>query len=270
MFNNLALNPAYAGADEAMSITALGRSQWSGFENAPATQSLAAHSLVFDRVGLGLSFVNDKIGVHRNTNIMGSYAYHLRAGQRAFFSLGLEMGVINFKSDYVSLGVTNDPKAMGVIRGSRFNLGAGLYYRSPTLDLGFSAPGLLSRKVAISDTTAVQFASPDILLYSRYRVKLNDRYTFQPAMLVKYFPGLPVSVDVNASIIYARVATAGISWRSNESVDVLMKLQITPRMELGYAYDYPIAKAASLSSASHEIMLHYVFRRNTKQIVSPR
>jgi type IX secretion system PorP/SprF family membrane protein len=270
MFNNLAINPAYAGADEALSITALGRSQWTGVENAPSTQSLAAHTLAFKRVGLGLNIVNDRIGVHRNTNVMGSYAYHLRAGKRAFVSLGLEAGVTNFKSDYASLGVTNDPKAMGVIRGSRLNLGAGLYLRSNKLDLGISAPGFLARKVNINDTISVRFNSPDLLLYSRYRLKLNDRYVFQPALLFKYYPGLPASVDVNASFIYARVLTAGLSYRSKESIDVLMKLQLTTRLELGYAYDYPIGKVSGLSGASHEIMLHYVFRRNARQYASPR
>src|SRR5688572_2690665 len=75
MFNNLAINPAYAGADEHPSITLVGRDQWSRIENAPSTQSLSAHALFAKRVGLGLILVRDQIGIHKNTNALASYAY---------------------------------------------------------------------------------------------------------------------------------------------------------------------------------------------------
>ena len=35
MFNTQAINPAYAGSREALTITGLHRSQWAGFEGAP-------------------------------------------------------------------------------------------------------------------------------------------------------------------------------------------------------------------------------------------
>ena len=38
--NSLAINPAYAGSRDAMTLTALNRSQWSGFTGAPKTQSI--------------------------------------------------------------------------------------------------------------------------------------------------------------------------------------------------------------------------------------
>jgi len=270
MFNNLAINPAYAGADGALSLTAVARSQWTGVDGAPVTESFAAHGLFRDRVGLGLSVVNDQVGVHRNTNALASYAYHLKAGKRAFISLGLAAGMTNFVSDYLSLNVANDPRAMSSLRGTRMNLGTGLYFRSPGVDLGLSAPNLLSRRMSISDTTGITFRSPDILGYARYRLKLNENYTLQPAVLLKYYAGLPVSYDVNGSIIYKNVITAGLSYRSHESFDFLIKLQLTLRMEFGYSFDYPIGKISSLSSASHEVMVHYVFKKDTRRIMAPR
>jgi len=46
MYNNLVINPAYAGAEEAFSFTMVSRNQWSGIENAPSTQSFSAHTLM--------------------------------------------------------------------------------------------------------------------------------------------------------------------------------------------------------------------------------
>jgi type IX secretion system PorP/SprF family membrane protein len=49
MFNNLIINPAYAGADEALSLTFINRSQWSGMKNAPNTQTISIHTLTNNR-----------------------------------------------------------------------------------------------------------------------------------------------------------------------------------------------------------------------------
>src|SRR5678815_828640 len=63
MYNNLVVNPAYAGADEALSLTVLHRSQWTGVDNAPTTQSFSAHSLIRKKqIGLGLTVIRDEIG----------------------------------------------------------------------------------------------------------------------------------------------------------------------------------------------------------------
>jgi type IX secretion system PorP/SprF family membrane protein len=271
MFNNLAINPAYAGADEHPSITIIARDQWSKIDNAPSTQSLSAHTLVGKRVGLGLVIVHDEIGIHKNTNAVASYAYHLRAGKRAFVSMGLQAGVNNFRSDYPSIaGSSNDPLLAKYVKDTRLSLGAGIYFRSPRLDVGVSFPGLLAHKLNVNDTLVVSFRTANVLGYLRYRLPLGTSFVLQPSALVKYFPGLPVSFDTNCMIVYKQVLSTGVSYRNKESIDLVIKLQLTRRLEAGYSYDYPVANATFLNSASHELMLHYVFRKNTKNITSPR
>jgi len=271
MFNNLAINPAYAGADEALSMTAVSRTQWSGIENAPVTTSFSAHGLVFDKVGLGLTVVDDRIGVHAITTVAGNYAYHIRAGRSSFISMGIQGGVTRFVSDYPSIaGNSNDPKLANYINQTRPDIGAGLYFRSPKLDAGLSALGLLTRRMAISNTVTTKLQNADFLAYMRYRMRLNETWTLEPAMLVKYFPGLSPSFDVNGSLVYKKVITGGVSYRSNESIDLLFKLQLTTSLQFGYAYDHPLKSRISLNRASHEVMVNYVFRKVHKNVVSPR
>lgn len=271
MFNNLAINPAFAGADEHASITLVGRDQWSNIENAPSTQSLAAHTLFSNRVGLGFVLVRDQIGVHKNTNALASYAYHLRAGKRAFVSFGLQAGITSFRSDYPSLaGASNDPLLSKYVKETKLNLGAGVYFRSPRLDVGVSFPGILRRKVHVNDTSVVNFRNADILTYLRYSLPLSRDFTLQPSALVKYYPAVPISFDANLMVIYKEVISAGLSYRANESLDMVVKLRLTTRLDIGYAYDYPIGNGSFLNAASHELMLHYVFRKNPKNIASPR
>jgi type IX secretion system PorP/SprF family membrane protein len=271
MFNNLAINPAFAGADEALSMTAVSRTQWSGIEGAPVTTSFSAHDLVLDRVGLGLTVVDDRIGVHSITSVMGSYAYHLRAGRSSYISMGVQGGVTRFVSDYPSIaGNSNDPKLAHFITQTRPDIGAGIYFRSPRLDAGLSALGLLTRRMATSDKESTTLQNADFLGYLRYRMKLSETLIFEPATLIKYFPGLLPSIDVNGSFIYRQVLTAGVSYRSNESVDFLFKLQLTSRLQLGYSYDHPLKSKTSLNRASHEVMVNYVLRKVQNNVASPR
>src|SRR5690242_20323461 len=76
MFNELVINPAFAGSDNAPSVTFLNRNQWTSIEGAPITQTLSGHTLFgTSNMGAGLSIINDKIGVHKNQNIQGIFSY---------------------------------------------------------------------------------------------------------------------------------------------------------------------------------------------------
>src|SRR5258708_29914263 len=109
MFSGLVINPAYAGADEKLSLTFINRNQWSGIEGAPTTQTLSAHTLFKKKqFGLGFLLVNDQIGVHRNVNASVSYAYHIQTGDQSYLSMGLQAGVKSFKADYASLTPAGD------------------------------------------------------------------------------------------------------------------------------------------------------------------
>ena len=43
MYNTIAINPAYAGSRDALSIVGLNRNQWAGFDGGPQTQTLSIH-----------------------------------------------------------------------------------------------------------------------------------------------------------------------------------------------------------------------------------
>ncbi len=272
MFNNLVVNPAYAGAEEALSITVLNRNQWTGVEGAPSTQSLGAHTLLRkEKVGVGITLIYDRIGVHKNLRALSNYAYHIRLKKDAVFSFGLQVGVQQIKADYTSLaGITNDPKLLNSVSQAFVDFGSGIYYRSKRLQLGISGSRLLSNSVYLNDTLSSVLKSTNLFGYGRYQFRLNEKLQLEPGVLIKYFPNTPLSYDVNLNLVYARVLTAGLSYRKNESIALVLRFQLTYQLQLGYAYDYPIQDAGQLSSASHEVMIQYVFRNPKKNIISPR
>ena len=49
MYNPLAINPAYTGSRDVLSVVGLYRSQWVGLEGAPRTFTVSAHSPLSER-----------------------------------------------------------------------------------------------------------------------------------------------------------------------------------------------------------------------------
>ena len=274
--NELVINPAFAGAHEALSLTMVHRSQWTGLDGAPTTQTLSAHSLFKnEHIGLGASIINDKVGIHQNLTFNTSYAYHLRIKADAYLSMGLQLGVNHKQSDFGSvsgqLQNPNDPSIADFKETvTVLEVGTGIYYRDPKLHIGFSSPKLFSSKSQYNDSIGTDLNNAHYFLYSRYRIPVTRNVQIQPGMLVKYLPGLPLSFDFHLAAIFNKVLLTGISYRSFESVDLVLQAKLTPQLKAGYNFDYPIGKVGELSHSSHEIMLNYLFKYSKYKIKRPR
>ena len=149
-------------------------------------------------------------------------------------------------------------------------MGAGIYFRSPRFHAGLSAPELLPNKVSLSDTVSVQLDRANLFFFSKYKIIVSESMALEPGLLLKYLPDLPLSYDINLSMIYRDVLSLGLSYRKKESVDFLLKAQITPQLQVGYAYDHTIGDVARLSNGSHELMINYLFRYTQSKVVNPR
>jgi type IX secretion system PorP/SprF family membrane protein len=274
MFNGLAINPAYAGADNALNLSFYNRSQWANVEGAPTTQLFSVHSLIMQRpVGAGLMIMNDKIGVHKNLQIVASTAYHLHVGPQSHLSFGLQAGITREAFDYASLGpnANNDPKvATNMVKENFLDLGAGLFFRSRTCQVGLSAPQLLPGKVTVNDSVSVNFKRSQYFLFFKYTIPLMLNVEMEPGFLVKYMQGVPVSIDVNTNFIFNKVLLAGLSYRSKESIDFLFRANVTRQLQVGYGYDHTLGSVAKLSNASHEVMIRYLFLFSYDHVQSPR
>jgi type IX secretion system PorP/SprF family membrane protein len=273
MFNGIVINPAYAGADEALSITAVQRSQWTGLSNGPSTETLGAHSLFKKKkIGLGLTIVNDKIGVHSNQSVLSQYAYHLPTSKHSILSFGLQGGIYSLKSNYASLrNSENDPLIFDpVLSRTFFDAGAGIYFRSRRFHAGLSAPEIIPKRFFFNDTLSVSLSKANLFLFSKYRFKASKFVELEPSFLIKHLTGVPVSFDVNMNMIYREVLVLGLSYRKNESIDFLLKMQINRQLQIGYSYDHSIGVLQRIANGSHELCVNYVFRDIQQKVVSPR
>ena len=274
--NELVINPAFAGAQESLSVTLLHRSQWSGLEGAPSTQTLSAHSLFKNKhIGLGASIINDKIGIHRNLTFNTNYAYILQVKQDAYLSLGLQLGMNQTQSDFAAISSQilnqNDPSISGFNESvSALTIGTGVFYRDSRFQIGLSAPNLFSSRTNLNDSINGDLNKTHYFLYSRYRMPVNRNLKLQPGIFIKYLDGLPLSMDFHLAAIINEVLLTGLSYRSFESIGLILQAKITPQLKAGYGFDYPIGSVGELSRSSHEIMLNYLFKFSRYKVKRPR
>lgn len=274
MFDGSIINPAYVGADEALSMTFIYRNQWSQVEGSPQSQTLSAHTLFKEKqLGVGIILNNDKIGVHKALNVASNFAYHLKLGKSQVLSFGLKTGWHNRRTDYASLAAQagNDPSINNAsISDSYFNMGAGIYFRTPKFHFGYSTPELIPKELTLNDSTNARLSDLNQFIFAKIKFDLGQQIDLMPSVLLKYLNGVPLSYDLNVSATYRKVITTGLSYRKSESFDFILRLQVTPQFQFGYAYDYPIGDISHLSNASHEIMARYLFKFQQKNVASPR
>ncbi|MEQ8903722.1 type IX secretion system membrane protein PorP/SprF [Ekhidna sp.] len=273
MFNGLVLNPAYAGSHESISLTALNRIQWVGIDGAPNTQTFSVHSPVPGKnIGLGAFFVRDNIGVTTQNNFFLSYAYRMQMS-RGILSFGLQGGFSDTNVSYDDLGI-GDSNLSGAESTFKPNFGAGIYYLTDRFYAGASVPYIM-RNSSDDEGNSLQsdISTEQIQHYyitSGAVFDLSPLIKLKPSFLIKAVSGAPVEFDLNANVLFDDKLWLGVSYRSFDSIDLLLELQLNTQLRLGYAYDITTSDLRKVNSGSHEIMLNYRFVFAKSKIVTPR
>ncbi|TYP96065.1 type IX secretion system PorP/SprF family membrane protein [Tenacibaculum adriaticum] len=272
MYNTMAVNPAYVGSRGHTVITALGRTQWVGFEGAPDTQTLSYDTAIgYSGLGLGFNLVNDKIGPSHELYFDGNVSYTIETGEDGNLAFGLKLGGRLLNIDW-SIGRTQDAEQFPDITNKFLpTIGAGIYYYEPEWYIGLSVPNFLSQEHYDDDRPRGEIASERLHFFfiSGYVFDLSESIKFKPAVLLKIVSGAPLSLDISGNFLFEERFRAGLAWRWDDSIAVLLGFQASDALHIGYAYDLTTSNYNVANSGTHEIMLRYeIFRR--ERMKSPR
>ena len=287
MYNTIAINPAYAGSREALSIVALNRNQWVGFENGPQTMTLSIHTpLSNEKVGLGLSLIKDDIGYENFTSIYADFSYTINATEELEVSFGLKGGASHFKLDddlFIQRGntfgqiqelqaVLDDPYFNEKLNKWNMNFGAGVLFHTTKWYVGLSTPRIINHDTNSSDL----YESLDRVHYyltGGYVFDLSESIKFKPAFMVKHVKGAALSTDVTANFLFNEKLWLGASYRINDqqrAFGAIVDFQVSRQFRIGYAYEIPTGEIRSYTQGSHEILLMYEFKFLKNKQKSPR
>jgi type IX secretion system PorP/SprF family membrane protein len=279
MYNTISINPAYAGSRETLSIVGLHRSQWVGLEGGPKTQTLSIHTpLRNDRIGLGLSFINDELGYENFTYLYGDFSYTIPVGVKTKFAFGMKAGFTQYRLDqeiFDDPNVSVDPFFNDISNRWTPNIGLGAYLHANKWYLGLSAPRILNNDYNYSTNGNNSYVALERVSYyftGGYVFNIGGTTKLKPAFLVKATNGAPLSFDITANFLFNETFWVGGSYRINESaaaIGGIVDFQVSKQFRVGYAYEYPISDIRPYTSGTHEVFLMYeVFK--SKRIKSPR
>jgi type IX secretion system PorP/SprF family membrane protein len=278
MFNQMAVNPGYAGSHDAICLTAVHRQQWVGIEGAPVTSVFTANApfkLFGASHGVGLTVISDELGFGQNVSAGLNYAFRLPLGPGRL-GIGVSGMFLNkaLAAQWVTIG------SGGIGTGSEdlkipapnesvmgFDMGLGVFYRAEKVYLGISSTHLLE---------------PD-LNYDQANYKLKRHYYTtagcllplnNPAWevapsLMAYSDGTVSQIAANVNIMYNKKFWGGVGYRLNDAVIAMIGVDLFNGLKIGYAFDYTYTGLRSYMSAggSHEVMVSYCFNLVKERVV---
>jgi len=273
MFNTISINPAYAGSRGALSILGLHRAQWVGLDGAPRTQTFSAHMPIEDsRIGLGLSFINDKLGPVSEQYINLDISYTIPVSEKGKLSFGAKAVANLHKVDLINNNNAFDTDDQLILNVNRFNpnFGAGVYYHTKKLYVGLSVPNFLTTKHIDGVTLYKAKERMNFYLISGYVFDISNKVKLKPSGLLKYVEGAPLQLDLSLNALYNDRFRLGLAYRWSAALSAMVGFQINQKLLIGYGYDWDTTGLGKFNSGSHEIFLRFELFHHKKDLISPR
>ena len=273
MYNTININPAYAGSRGVMSVFGLHRSQWIGMDGAPETNALSINTPISQtKIGLGLSFINDRIGPTDENAISLDLSYSIKTSENYKLSFGIKGtgNFFNLDSGKLKPAFAADPKLQNLKNNFTPNFGAGIYLHSNKFYAGISVPNFFEKVRYNDNSVSVNKEKMNFYFLSGYVFDINSDIKFKPAFLIKTVEGSPLQADFSVNFLIYEKFTAGIAYRWDASVSALAGFQITDGLFIGYGYDRETTKLQNFNSGSHEIFARFELFSKYDRITSPR
>ena len=281
-FNQLTVNPGFAGSSGLINVTFLNRFQWVGFPGAPVTTVFnadAALHLIGKDDGVGFSIINDVIGFEKNVSIGLNYSWRTDLGDGKLgtgVSLGLMNKNINLDltgidgGDIVNLSDPSLPK--GKSGGIMADIGLGLFYQAENYELAISGRHL--NRPSISFDQSGKYT----LLRSFY---VGGNYIFQMAdERLQAIPSIYYKTDatswqadMNMTLQYDKRFWGGLGFRFGDAIVVTGGTELWNGIKFGYSYDVSISALSRYNAGSHEFFLSYsvlLYKKHTHKYKSVR
>lgn len=260
------VNPAYAGMDSITVATSTLRKQWTGVADAPETQAVSFGTNLGKNLGFGMTVINDKTFIEKQTYVSLDFSYKLKMSETADFYFGMKAGG-NFydvnTSGLETYNIQSDP-ALGSINTFNPNIGVGAVYKEGPMYVSLSIPRLLNTKKAKNELgySMVVTDSPHIYLSGGYDFPLQGEFStlvLKPSVMLRYVAGAPVSLDLTAMLQIDKTFELGGMYRTDKAYAAMATVLISNRFLFGFAYEMSTQPTLAAARNTNEILLQFRF-----------
>ncbi len=292
MFNNMAINPGFAGLGNGICLTGILRQQWAGFKDmdgnrvGPETYLVTIHSPVkILHGGIAGVIMQDKLGFEKNINLRLGYAYNKDIGFGTL-GAGIMFGFNNRYIDFSKFEPAEPDPLLDQLQGEEsemlFDLSLGVFYNVPDqYYVGLSVSQLLETKgkelakgtgtstdTTKSTKTGILYMRLDRTIYltGGYEFVLpnNPSFTINPSILIKTNISV-IQFDISTLLKYNNKFWGGLNYRVQDAIGIILGMAVKS-FRIGYSYDITTSKLGlSRTGGSHEIMLNYCFKIQTEK-----
>ena len=294
IMNGFLVNPSFAGRDVYSTINLTVREQWVGLKQAPSTYALSFQTRILrnsyiskstsvrkklvkptrgGRVGLGGYIFKDNNGIMRRTGIQAAYAYHIPMGEKNGYTNNLAFGLALTAYQYAinTEGLIydhDDPYLNNYDRSvfiPDFNFWAS--YKTAKYYIGFAMTSLLRGSVMFSSNEGNKPSElGHYFLTGGIKIPLATSWTLEPSAFLKSSDMIfnSIQLDLTSRVYYKGDYWAGISWRTNDAVILMLGLRYD-RFYFAYAFDFTLTDIRKQSLGTHELTLAVKFGESARR-----
>ena len=268
-FNHLAINPGFAGLNQAICVSAINRNQWMGFEGHPLTTTFAAHMPISQiNSGVGINIIQDKLGFNKDFHLNLAYSYHVAIGD-GLLGLGLGLGMMQKAFDAQDLqspeslvdgsNVYLDPAIPHSESKIVLDANFGMFYRAKDLYIGLSSTHLTEPQLKYEDGKN-PFVRRHYYFTAAYFWQLPDpQFEIRPSVFLKY-DGATAQYDINAILFYNKQFWGGATYRIGDAVTAMIGYNTQMDLGFGLAYDFTTSSLRQYEQGSLELLIRYCFK----------
>jgi len=294
IMNGYLVNPSFAGRDGYSTITVTAREQWMGLAQNPATYAASFQTRVLrnsyisksttvkrklvrpskgSRVGVGGYIFSDNNGIMRRTGLQAIYAYHISLGKEVPYhrnlSFGLALTAYQFAVNTDNLIYDPDDPLLNTYDRSVFipDFNFGTSYTTSRYFVGFAMTNLLRGSLLFGDadnTGRTEFGHYYLTGGIKFPVAAN--WTIEPSAFIKSSDMFlkSIQMDITARVYYKEDYWAGLSWRTNDALILLLGLKYD-RFYFAYAFDFTLTDIRRQSAGTHELTMALKFGESARR-----
>ncbi|MBT8221083.1 MAG: PorP/SprF family type IX secretion system membrane protein [Bacteroidia bacterium] len=274
-FNQYNINPAIAGIEDQLDISAVFRKQWANVAESPTAQNISLH-IPFDMLagGIGINISNQSSGAERWTMAKLGYAYHFQINEYSQLNIGGALGLINSSIDGAQLrtpdgtyinGVINHADAdlpLSKVSSSTYIGDIGAYFVNDKLTASISYLGLLGGELNFeSGFNSLVTEQSSVNLFLAYNLDFLQSITIIPHVYLKTdFVKTQSEFHLIGRYNDNLILGGGLRGYDGNSLDAFIAtigVELKNGMTMLYAYDYTLSALDTISSGSHEFVIKY-------------
>jgi len=268
MFTHLLTNPGYAGSNDNITVYALNRTQWTGFEGSPMVTTLnmdAAINPFNVPLGIGLSLQNDELGFNKDLQLNISVAYKQPLGD-GNLGIGVKWGVANtsISTEGAEWITPVDPVENDIaipVNGtedmSMMDFGFGIFYKTQDLYLGISSTHINQAEFTLDQSKTR--LTRHYYVTAGYNLPFNNPlFEFKPGLIVQS-DGKNSQLGFHGLIEYNKKIWGGVSLRTDYAITGIFGVELFKWVKVSYSYDFVVSDLMEYNDGSHEIMMGFSF-----------